>query len=160
MTTSPRTHRTTHLCLSSVVVIPDRCAHAGQVHVTQPVLDSKLTIVNLVHTQTRTTDPKADLALNPISIPTSICQIAYPRAWKTASPQRAYMVDEQPGSAEWDRIQAKLWCSLPSANIVRVQRVQNQKLWAAFVGPVAEFRDAGGHVRVDLDSSCVREVRL
>ena len=70
------------------------------------------------------------------------------------------MVDEQPGSAEWNRIQAKLWCSLPSANIVQVQRVQNQKLWAAFVGPVTEFRDAGGDVRVGLDSSCVREVRL
>ena len=68
------------------------------------------------------------------------------------------MVDERPGSPEWTRLQAKLWCSLPSANVVRVQRVQNQKLWAAFVGPVAEFRDAGGCVRVGLDSSSVREV--
>ena len=70
------------------------------------------------------------------------------------------MVDERPGSPEWTRLQAKLWCSLPSANVVRVQRVQNQKLWAAFVGPVAEFRDAGGDVRVGLDSSCVHEVLL
>ena len=68
------------------------------------------------------------------------------------------MVDEQPGSPEWARIQAKLWCSLPSAHLVRVQRVQNPKLWAAFVGPVAEYRDAGGYVRVDHDSSGVREV--
>ena len=68
------------------------------------------------------------------------------------------MVDERRGSPEWARIQAKLWCSLPSAELVRVQRVQNPKLWAAFVGPVAEFRDAGGYVRVDHDSSSVREV--
>ena len=69
-------------------------------------------------------------------------------------------MDEQPGSSEWTRIQAKLWCSMPSANLVRLQRVQNQKLWAAFVGPVADFRDAGGYVRVDHDSSSVREVYL
>ena len=68
------------------------------------------------------------------------------------------MVDEEPGSPEWTRIQAKLWCSLPSAHLVRVQRVQNQKLWTAFAGPVAEFRDAGGYIRVDHDSSGVREV--
>ena len=68
------------------------------------------------------------------------------------------MVDERRGSPEWARIQAKLWCSPPSAELVRVQRVQNPKLWAAFVGPVAEFRDAGGYVRVDHDSSAVREV--
>ena len=70
------------------------------------------------------------------------------------------MVDEQPGSPEWTRIQAKLWCGMPSANLVRLQRLQNQKLWSAFVGPVAEFRDAGGYVRVDHDSSYVREVCL
>ena len=70
------------------------------------------------------------------------------------------MVDERRGSPEWVRIQAKLRCSLPSANVVRVQRVQNHKLWAAFVGPVTEFRDAGGYVRVDHDSSGVREVYL
>ena len=70
------------------------------------------------------------------------------------------MVDEQPGSPEWARIQAKLWCSLPSAQLARLQRVQNPKLWAAFVGPVAESRDAGGCVRVDHDSSSVREVCL
>ena len=68
------------------------------------------------------------------------------------------MVDEAPGSPEWTRIQAKLWCSLPSAHLVRVQRVQNQKLWTAFAGPVAEFRDAGGYIRVDHNSSGVREV--
>ena len=68
------------------------------------------------------------------------------------------MVDEPRGSPDWLRIQAKLRCSLPSADVVRVQRVQNQKLWSAFVGPVAEFRDAGGYVRVDHDSSSVREV--
>ena len=68
------------------------------------------------------------------------------------------MVDEQPGSAEWDRIQAKLWCSLPSANVVRVQRVHNPKLWATFAGPVVECEDAGGYVRVDHDFSSVREV--
>ena len=82
----------------------------------------------------------------------------YPRAWEAASPQRAHMVDEQPTSPEWARIQAKLRCSLPSAHLVRVQRVQNQKLWSAFSGPVKEFRDAGGYARVNHDSSCVREV--
>ena len=68
------------------------------------------------------------------------------------------MVDERRGSPEWARIQAKIWCSLPAANLVAVRRVQNTKLWTAFVGPLAEFRDAGGYTRVDHDSSSVREV--
>ena len=70
------------------------------------------------------------------------------------------MVDEHRHSPEWTRIQAKLRCSLPSAQLVRVQRVQNPKLWAAFVGPVTEFRDAGGYVRVDHGQSGVREVTV
>ena len=69
------------------------------------------------------------------------------------------MVDEHRESPEWTRIQAKLRCSLPSAQLVRVQRVQNPKLWAAFVGPVTEFRDAGGYIRVSHGTSGVREVR-
>ena len=85
-------------------------------------------------------------------------QIEYPRVWNAALPQRAHMVDEPRGSPEWARIRAKLWCSLPSAQLTRVQRVQNPKLWGAFVGPLAEFRDTGGSVRVDHDSSSVREV--
>ena len=68
---------------------------------------------------------------------------------RAASPLRqdVRMVKEHRGSPEWDRIQAKLWCSLPSAELVSVQRVENHKLWRAFEAPLTEYRDAGGHVR-------------
>ena len=68
------------------------------------------------------------------------------------------IVNEDSGSPEWNRIQAKVWCSLPSANLESVQRVENQKLWKAFEGPVTEYRDAGGHVRVGHFASGVKEV--
>ena len=68
------------------------------------------------------------------------------------------MVDEVSGSPEWDRIQAKVWCSLPSANLERLQRVENEKLWRAFEGPVTEYRDAGGHVCLGHHASGVKEV--
>ena len=68
------------------------------------------------------------------------------------------LVDKVSGSPEWNRIQAKLWCSLPSAELVRLQRVENKHLWRAFEGPVTEYRDAGGHVRVGLPASGVKEV--
>ena len=70
------------------------------------------------------------------------------------------MMNEHGGSPEWNRIQAKVWCSLPSANLVSVQRVENEKLWRAFEGPVTEYRDAGGHVRVGHCASGVKEVCL
>ena len=68
------------------------------------------------------------------------------------------MEDERCGSPEWNRIQAKLQCSLPSAQLVRLQRVENAKLWTAFAGPVADYREDGGSVRVDHVASGVREV--
>ena len=68
------------------------------------------------------------------------------------------MVEEPRDSPAWNRIQAKVWCSLPSAELVSLQRVENQKLWKAFEGPVAEYRDAGGHVRVGHHASGVKEV--
>ena len=68
------------------------------------------------------------------------------------------MVDEVSGSFEWNRIQAKLWCSLPSAELVSLQRVENKHLWRAFEAPVTEYRDAGGHVRVGHPASGVKEV--
>ena len=68
------------------------------------------------------------------------------------------LVDEHSGSSEWNRIQAKVWCSLPSAKLVSLKRVENQKLWKAFEGPVTEYRDAGGHVRVGHFASGVKEV--
>ena len=68
------------------------------------------------------------------------------------------MVKEDFGSSDYNRIQAKLWCSLPSAELVSLQRVENQKLWRAFEGPVTEYRDAGGHVRVGHFASGVKEV--
>ena len=68
------------------------------------------------------------------------------------------MVDEGTGSPEWNRIKAKLRCSLPSAELVSLQRVENQKLWEAFEAPVTEYRDAGGHVRVGHFASGVKEV--
>ena len=68
------------------------------------------------------------------------------------------MVKEHRGSPEWKRIQAKLWCSLPSAELVSLQRVENQKLWRAFEAPVNEYRDAGGHVRLGHYASGVKEV--
>ena len=68
------------------------------------------------------------------------------------------MVDELRRSPEWDRIQAKLWCSLPSAELVSLKRVENHKLWRAFEAPVTEYRDAGGHVRVGHHASGVKEV--
>lgn len=70
------------------------------------------------------------------------------------------MVAEASGSPEWNRIQAKLWCSLPSANLEGLQRVENQKLWRAFEAPVCEYRDAGGHVRLEHYASGVKEVRI
>ena len=68
------------------------------------------------------------------------------------------MVDEGTGSPEWNRIKAKLRCSLPSAELVSLQRVENQKLWRAFEAPVSEYRDAGGHVHVGHHASGVKEV--
>ena len=68
------------------------------------------------------------------------------------------MVKQHRGSSEWNRIQAKLRCSLPSAELVSLQRVENQKLWRAFEGPVTEYRDAGGHVRLGHYASGVKEV--
>ena len=68
------------------------------------------------------------------------------------------MVDELRRSPEWDRIQAKLWCSLPSAELEGLQRVENQQLWKAFEAPVTEYRDAGGHVRVGHHASGIKEV--
>ena len=68
------------------------------------------------------------------------------------------MVEEHIGSPEWNRIQAKLWCSLPSAELVSLQRVENQKLWRAFEGPVTEYRDSGGHVHVGHHASGIKEV--
>ena len=68
------------------------------------------------------------------------------------------MVKEDSGSLDWNRIQAKLWCSLPSAELMSLQRVENQKLWRAFEAPVTEYRDAGGHVRVGHPASGVKEV--
>ena len=65
---------------------------------------------------------------------------------------------EHRDSPEWNRIQAKLWCSLPSAELVSLQRVENQKLWRAFEAPVTEYRDAGGHVHVGHHASGVEEV--
>ena len=70
------------------------------------------------------------------------------------------LVDEHSGSSEWNRIQAKVWCSLPSANLVSLQRVENQKLWRAFEAPVTEYRDSGGHVRLGHYASGVKEVRV
>ena len=72
--------------------------------------------------------------------------------------QHMHLVKEPSGSSEWKRIQAKLWCSLPSAELVSLQRVENQKLWKAFEGPVTEYRDAGGHVRLGHYASGVKEV--
>ena len=77
---------------------------------------------------------------------------------ESTSPQHARMVDEASGSPEWNRIQAKLRCSLPSAELVSLQRVENKHLWRAFEGPVTEYRDAGGHVRVGHPASGVKEV--
>ena len=68
------------------------------------------------------------------------------------------MVNEDSGSSEWNRIQAKLRCSMPSAELVSLQRVENQKLWRAFEAPVTEYRDAGGHVRLGHYASGVKEV--
>ena len=68
------------------------------------------------------------------------------------------MVNEEPGSLDWNRIQANLRCSMPSAKLESLQRVENQKLWKAFEGPVTEYRDAGGHVRVGHFASGVKEV--
>ena len=68
------------------------------------------------------------------------------------------MVEEQRGSLDWARIQAKIRCSLPSAELRSLTRVHNPKLWSAFEGPVREFRDAGGYVRADQDVTGVREV--
>ena len=68
------------------------------------------------------------------------------------------MVEEHRGSPEWDRIQAKLRCSLPSAELVSLRRVENQKLWRAFEGPVTEYRDSGGYVHVGHHASGVKEV--
>ena len=68
------------------------------------------------------------------------------------------MVKEDSGSFDWNRIQAKLWCSLPSAELVSLQRVENQTLWKAFEAPVTEYRDAGGHVHVGHHASGVKEV--
>ena len=68
------------------------------------------------------------------------------------------MVKEDSGSPDWNRIQANLRCSLPSANLESLQRVENEKLWRAFEGPVAEYRDAGGHVRMGHYASGVKEV--
>ena len=69
------------------------------------------------------------------------------------------MVNEVSGSYDWNRIQAKLWCSLSSAELVSLQRVENKNLWRAFEGPVTEYRDGGGHVRVGHPASGVKEVR-
>ena len=77
----------------------------------------------------------------------------------STSPQHVRMVDEVYGSLEWNRIQAKLWCSLPSAELVSLQRVENEHLWRAFEAPVTEYRDGGGHVRVGHPASGVKEVR-
>ena len=68
------------------------------------------------------------------------------------------IVNEDSGSPEWNRIQAKLRCSLPSAELVSLQRVENEHLWRAFEGPVTEYRDGGGHVRVGHPASGVKEV--
>ena len=68
------------------------------------------------------------------------------------------MVDEVSGSVDWNRIQAKLWCSLSSANLESLKRVQNEHLRIAFEAPVTEYRDAGGHVRVGHPASGVKEV--
>ena len=68
------------------------------------------------------------------------------------------MVNEKFGSPDWNRIQANLRCSLPSANLESLQRVENETLWRAFEGPVTEYRDAGGHVRVGHYASGVKEV--
>ena len=65
---------------------------------------------------------------------------------------------EDSGSFDWNRIQAKLRCSLPSAELVSLQRVENEHLWRAFEGPVTEYRDAGGHVRMGHHASGVKEV--
>ena len=78
----------------------------------------------------------------------------------STSAQHVRMVNEVSGSPEWNRIQAKVWCSLSSANLESVQRVENPKLWKAFEGPVTEYRDAGGHVRVGHFASGVKEVCL
>ena len=72
--------------------------------------------------------------------------------------QHVRMVNEDSGSSEWKRIQAKLWCSQSSAELVSLQRVENQNLWRAFEGPVTEYRDAGGHVRLGHYASGVKEV--
>ena len=71
---------------------------------------------------------------------------------------RQRTVKERRGSPEWKRMQAKLWCSLSSAELVSLQRVENQKLWRAFEAPVTEYRDAGGHVRLGHYASGVKEV--
>ena len=68
------------------------------------------------------------------------------------------MVDEHRASPEWNRIQAKLWCSLPSAELVGLRRVVNEKLWRAFEAPLTEYRDAGGHVRMGQHASGAHEV--
>ena len=65
---------------------------------------------------------------------------------------------EHRDSPEWNRIQAKLWSSLPSAELVSLQRVENQKLWRAFEAPITEYHDAGGHVRLGHYASGVKEV--
>ena len=66
---------------------------------------------------------------------------------------------EDSGSFDWNRIQAKLRCSLPSAELVSLQRVENERLWRAFEAPVTEYRDGGGHVHVGHPASGVKEVR-
>ena len=87
-------------------------------------------------------------------------QVEYPRVWAKlgGSTSKQRMVKEDSGSLDWNRIQAKLWCSLPSAELVSLQRVENQKLWRAFEAPVTEYRDAGGHVHVGHHASGVKEV--
>ena len=65
---------------------------------------------------------------------------------------------EDTGSFEWNRIQAKLRCSLSFAELVSLQRVENEYLWRAFEAPVTEYRDAGGHVRLGHYASGVKEV--
>ena len=71
---------------------------------------------------------------------------------------RQRTVKEHRDSPEWNRIQAKVWGSLPSAELVSLERVENQKLWRAFEAPVTEYHDAGGHVHVGHHASGVKEV--
>ena len=65
----------------------------------------------------------------------------FPDTWENiiellVSDQQCFLKDIQQGSNEWERIVANFMLTIPQSKILKIQRVQNKKLWRVFQNEV------------------------